>query len=70
MTTTIRHRLQTSHEVAPHHWVAARSGWYGTWDVVETTPGGSRVHGSYQCRADAETAAAALAATRTPQVTW
>jgi hypothetical protein len=61
-----RQHQQTSFEITPTHWVVARPGKHGTWDVVEIVAGqASRTHAHHRRRAHAEVVAAAIAATRT-----
>lgn len=56
---------QTSFTVSDGHWVVARPGRHGMWDVVEIVAGrGSKRHDSCWRRRDAEVVAAAIAAIR------
>ena len=60
----IRHPQQTAFHAGPSHWVVARAGRHGTWDVVEVTATASHTHDHRWRRAEAEALAAAIAATR------
>jgi len=61
------HRLQSSIEVGPNHWIVARPTRWGGYDVLEVTAGGSHLHSQHRRRHHAEVIAAAIAATRTHQ---
>lgn len=65
----IRHPRQTAFHAGPHHWVVARAGRHGTWDVIEVTATASRTHTHFWRRIDAEVLAEAIAATRTHNLT-
>lgn len=60
----IHHRRQTAFHIGPSHWVVARAGRHGMWDVIEVTAQASRTHDHCWRRANAEVLAEAIAATR------
>lgn len=65
----IRHPRQTAFHVGASHWVVARAGRHGMWDVIEVTAQATRTHDRCWRRADAEVLAEAVAATRIHTIT-
>jgi hypothetical protein len=62
---TTRHRLQTSHQIRPGHWITVRRSFTG-WEVLEIQGCTTTTHHTCSGRVEAELIAEATAATRNP----
>lgn len=61
---TTKHRLQTTHQVGPGHWIVVRRSFTG-YEVLEIRGCNTTTHHTSPGRDEAELIAAATAATRT-----